>query len=72
MFMNSPMLNHENAYRGVIQDGTNIAILNLIERINGPHTIVVKLVEDKRDTSTAGEFVERQIVGVAVDHGSEL
>jgi hypothetical protein len=39
----------------------------LVKRIDGLDTVGEQLMEDKGDTSTAGKFVEREILDVTID-----
>lgn len=64
--------NSPETYGRVVQNGSNIAIFDLIERIDALDTIVKQLVEDETYTGTTRQFVQRQIVGRTVDSRSKL
>lgn len=61
-----------DTYRRVVQNRPDIPILNLVERIDTPNSVVEKLVEDETDTSSTRQLVEREVVGVSIDHRSEF
>ena len=59
-------------YRRVIQYCPNVAILHLVERIDGLDTVIEQFMEHEADTRSSTELVQRQIVRVSVDDGAEL
>jgi len=63
-------------HRGIVEDGANVAVLDLIKGIDGFDTVIEELVEHEADASATGELVHREVVGVAVNgtpkFGSEL
>jgi hypothetical protein len=61
-----------DTYGRVIQNGSDIPIFDLIERIDTLDTVIEQLVEDETYTGTTRQFVQRQVVGRTVDSGSEL
>ena len=60
------------AYGRVVQDRSDIAILDLVERVDSLYTLAEKLMEDKADTSASGQLVQGEIVRVTVDRRPEV
>jgi hypothetical protein len=58
--------------RRIVQDGPDISILDLIKRIDSLDSIVEELVEYETDSSTSRKLIERKVVGVSVDCGTEF
>lgn len=62
----------QKAHRGIVQNRTDIAVLDLIKGVDVLDTIVEQLVEDETNSGSARQLVQRQVVRVSVDHGPEL
>jgi hypothetical protein len=65
-------LSAKSPHRRVVQDGADIAVLDLIKRINALDTVVEELVENEADTSTARQLVGLQVCCVTVNYSAEF
>lgn len=62
----------EKTHSRVVHHRPQIAILDLVKRIDAPHTIVEQLVEDEADSGTSAQLVQVQVGCVSLDCRVEL
>lgn len=62
----------KKTYRRVVQDRPDVAILDLIEWIDGLDAVVEQLMENKGNTRASRQLVQSKVVGATVDGCPEV
>ena len=56
----------------VVENGADVTVLDLVERIDGLDAVVEQLMEHKADTCTTRQLVQREVARVTIDRCPEL